>query len=229
MVLPASRRAERVNDEAVKVLQGNTLKNWRLKKAENDAFKTVEWFFFKKCCLLHVLSRWVNSRGLHPLQPAVQPPASRRAKRVNGEEVRDFNLLFFVYFICKWRGNFEKVHFFTLRAKQFFYLTHSAREYFEKLAFRKRKKCKFKRLYLKSCGVFRVKTNNLGEFIQLFSQNGCFLQALPMWVHSRRTHPLKPPVLVPAARRTQGNNDEPGKDFNLLFFMYLIWKWGETF
>ena len=41
-MLPASRRSERVNDEAVKVLQGNTLKNWRLKKAENDAFKTVE-------------------------------------------------------------------------------------------------------------------------------------------------------------------------------------------
>ena len=97
-------------------------------------------FFSKKCCLFDVLTRWVNSRGLHPLQPVVQPPASRRTKRVNGEEVRDFNLLFFVYFICKWRGNFEKLHFFTLRPKQFFYLTHSAREYFEKLAFEKKGK-----------------------------------------------------------------------------------------
>ena len=30
------------------------------------------------------------------------------------------------------------------------FLTHSAREYFEKLAFKKKKKSNFKRLYLKS-------------------------------------------------------------------------------
>ena len=52
--------------------------------------------------------------------------------------VKDFNLLFFVYFICKWGGSFEKLHFFTLRPNQFFYLTHSAWEYFEKLTLKKK-------------------------------------------------------------------------------------------
>ena len=40
---------------------------------------------------------------------------------------------------------------------------------------------------------------------------------------------LQPPVPLPAARRAQRVNDEPVKVLNLLFFVYFIWKWGETF
>ena len=41
--------------------------------------------------------------------------------------------------------------------------------------------------------------------------------------------PLQPPVPLPATRRAQRVNDEPVKVLNLLFFVYFIWKWGETF
>ena len=51
-------------------------------------------FSSKKSCLLHILSRGVNSKGLHPLQPAVPPSVASRAKRVNDEDVNDM--------ICGW-------------------------------------------------------------------------------------------------------------------------------
>ena len=51
---------------------------------------------------------------------------------------QDLNLLFFIYFIWKWGETFEKLHFFTFGPKQCFYLTHSAREYFLKLGFKKK-------------------------------------------------------------------------------------------
>ena len=64
-------------------------------------------------------------------------------------------------------------------------LTHSAREYFEKLVFKKTKKSKFKRSYLKSDGEFRVETNVFRKFIQISSKQRCFLHVLPTWVHGR--------------------------------------------
>ena len=66
-------------------------------------------------------------------------PATRPVERVNEEAVKDLNLLFFVYFIWKLGKTFEKLHFFTFGPKQCFYLTHSVREYFEILAFKKTK------------------------------------------------------------------------------------------
>ena len=62
---------------------------------------------------------------------------ARRAQRVNDEPVKVLDLLFFVYFIWKWGETLEKLHFFTFGPKQCFYLTHSVREYFEKLALKK--------------------------------------------------------------------------------------------
>ena len=85
-----------------------------------------------------------------PGYSAVLLPLTRRAQRVNDQAVKDLNLLFFIYFIWKWGEIFEKLHFFTFRPNQCFYLTHSAREYFVKLAFKKNKKYNFNQLYLKS-------------------------------------------------------------------------------
>ena len=65
-------------------------------------------------------------------------------------------------------------------------LTQSAREYFKKLAFKKNKKLNFKRLYLKSCDEFRVKTN-------IFR---IFLHTLITWVHDRG---LRSPTIPDAA------------------------------
>ena len=147
-----------------------------------------------------------SSRGLRPLQALVPLLAARRAQRVNDEAVKILNLLFFVYFIWKWGETLEKLPFFTFGPKQCFDLTHSAREYFEKLTLKKSKKRNFKRLYLKSSGEFRVETKIFRTSIQFSSKEGCFLHALPTWVHGRRLHPLQPPVPLPAARRAQRVN-----------------------
>ena len=49
-----------------------------------------------------------------------------------------------------------------------------------------------------------------------------------MWVHGRALCPLQALVPLPATRQAQTVNDEPIKVMNLLFFIYFIWKWGET-
>ena len=86
----------------------------------------------------------------------------------------------------------------------YFFLTHSAREYFEKLAFKKtNKKRNFKRLYLKSQGQFRVEINIFRKFIKFPLKQGCFLHALPTWVYGRGLCLLQPLVPLPATRWTQ--------------------------
>ena len=72
------------------------------------------------------------------------------------------------------------------------FLTHSAREYFEKLAFQKNKKSNFKRLYLKSQDIFRVNTNLFRKFMQFSLEKGGFLHALPTWVHGWGLRLLQP-------------------------------------
>ena len=101
-------------------------------------------------------------------------------------------------------------------------LTHSAGEYFEKVAFKKNKKRNFKRLYLKSQGQFRVQTNIFRNFIQFSSKQSSFLHALLTRVHVRGFRLLQPPVSLPAARRAQRVNDQTVKVLNLLFFVYFI-------
>ena len=81
--------------------------------------------------------------------PVLLPPA-RWAQRVNDQGVKDLNLLFFIYFCWKWGEIFEKLHFLTFGPNQCFYLTHSAWEYFVKLAFKRNKRYNFNQLYLKS-------------------------------------------------------------------------------
>ena len=71
-------------------------------------------------------------------------------------------------------------------------LTQSAREYFEKLAFKKSKKRNFKRLYLKSQVEFSVETNIFRKFIQFSSKCGYTVG---------RSAPYNPWVLLPAACR----------------------------
>ena len=73
-----------------------------------------------------------------PLHPPVLLSAAGWDQKVNYVEVKDLNLLFFVYFIWKWGKIFEELYFFTFGPKQCFYLIHAARVYFEKLAFKKK-------------------------------------------------------------------------------------------
>ena len=79
------------------------------------------------------------------------------------------NLLFFVfylYFFWKWAETFKKLQFFYLC----FYL-----EYFKKLPIKRSKNPKFKQLYLKNQGKFRVKTEILWKFIQISPKEPSFL------------------------------------------------------
>ena len=107
----------------------------------------------------------------------------------------DWNLSKFIW--LSWAGEINLSLIFLWE------LTHSARKYFEKLAFKKNKEQKFKRLYLKSSGEFRVETNMFRKFIQFSSKERCFLRALVTLVHRRGICPLKPPLPLPAACRAQ--------------------------
>ena len=81
---------------------------------------------------------WVHCRGLDSLKrPVPLLPAGRRPQSVNDGAVQHLNLLFFFQFHLEWRQTFEKLHFLTFGRKHCFYLTYSAREYFEKLTFKK--------------------------------------------------------------------------------------------
>ena len=92
---------------------------------------------------MHALLTWVHGMGLRPLQSPLSLPGARRALRVNDEPGKNLNLLYFVYFFWKWAAAFEKPQFFTFGQKQCFYLTHSVREYFEKLALQKKQNTQF--------------------------------------------------------------------------------------
>ena len=78
-------------------------------------------------------------------------------------------------------------------------LTHSTREYLEKLAFNKKQKNKFKRSYLKSYGEFRVENNIFRKFIQISSKQCCFF----LLFYSRGYKVGSRPVPLPAACQVQ--------------------------
>ena len=156
-------------------------------------------------------------------------PTARRAQRVHDEAAKNLNLLFFVYFIWKWEETFGKLHFFNFGPKQCFYLTHSAREYFEKMAFEK----KTKNSTLSDC-ISKTRANS--EAKVTFSESSLDFRTMGRFF-SRSIHvgtrqearPPATPVLLLAASRVERVSNEPVKDLNLLFFVYFIWKSGESF
>ena len=102
------------------------------------------------------------------------------------------------------RRSILKTAFFTFGPKQFFYLTHSAREYFEKLTFKKQKKCNFKRLYLKDWGKFRQLI--FSEILFNFLENKVvFCTLYPLGTRQRAPHPT---TLGPAAIGSPGSKSE---------------------
>ena len=119
-------------------------------RVKTNIFRKFIQFSLKQGVFLHALSTCVHGRGLRRLTPPLSLRATLRVERVNDEPVEVLNLLFFTSFFWKWIETFKKPHFFAFGPKQCFYLTHSSREYFEKLAFKKNKKHNFKLLYLKS-------------------------------------------------------------------------------
>ena len=80
---------------------------------------------------------WVHGMGHRPLQPPQLLWGARWVEGVYDEPKKNLNLLFFSPFSRKWGETFKKMKFFTYGLKQWFYLTHSGREYFEKLAFKR--------------------------------------------------------------------------------------------
>ena len=92
----------------------------------------------------------------------------------------------------------------------------------EKFAFKKNKKHNFKRLFLKSWGKFRVKTNIFRKFIQFSSKQVCFLHALPTWKNGRGLRPLQPPVPLLPARRAQ--RVRGGRLFKGIWGKRSFWK-----
>ena len=128
------------------------LKIWGEFGIKTNIFRKLIQFSSKHGAFMDALPLRVYSRGLRPLQPPELLSVFRAAQRVNDEPIKVLNLLFFAYFFWNLAEAFEKLQFLTFGPKQCFYLTHSATEYFEKLAFtkKKQKKRNFKRLYLKS-------------------------------------------------------------------------------
>ena len=126
---------------------GNSLKIWHLKEKKKkltlkSLISTARANSESKLTLSESSFNFLKNRVVFcelypPGYSVVLLPPTRRAQRVNDQAVKDLNLLFFIYFIWKWG---ETLHFFTFRPKQCFYLTHSAREYFVKLAFKKKQK-----------------------------------------------------------------------------------------
>ena len=123
------------------------LKGWGKFRITTKIFRKFIQLFLKQGVCLDALPTWVQSRRLQPL---VIPPAARRVERLNNDQAKVLHLLFFIYFFCKWGEILEKVQFFSFGRQQQFYITHSFREYFEKLSFKRNKKLNFKRLYLKN-------------------------------------------------------------------------------
>ena len=172
------------------------LKSYDEFRVKINIFRKFIQFSFKQGVFLHALHTWIHDRPLRPLVPL---PGPRGAKTVNHEPVKVLILLFFTSFFWEWAESFEKLQFFAFGPKQCFYLTHTARVYFEKLAFKKNKKCSFKRLYLKRYDEFRVKTNIFRKFIQFSFKQGVFF--------ARSTHVgTRPPPTSPgtAARASRG-------------------------
>ena len=95
---------------------------------------------------------------LRALQPPVPMPAARGAQRVNDEAVKILNLLSFVYFSWKWGETFEKLQFFTFGPKQCCHLNHSAPEYLEKLAIKKKQKTELETAVSQKLG--RIQSQN---------------------------------------------------------------------
>ena len=98
-----------------------------------------------------------------------------------------------------------------------------------KIGVQKNKERTFKRLYLQSWGKFRVKINVFRKLIEFSSSQGCFLHALPTWVHDRGVSHLQPLVPLSSSCRVEGVNDEPAQVLGLLFFASFTWKWGYNF
>ena len=147
---------------------------------------------------------WVHGRGFCPLQPPVTLRVAHRAQKVNDEPV-SFEFALFINFFWKWAETFEKLQFFTFGPKQCFYLTHSAQEYSQNLAFKEKKPRNLKRLYLRA-------------FIQFYSKQGCFLHALPTWVQGKGILPLQSPVLMSTVCRRRRVSDEQYKFWICSFY-----------
>ena len=146
---------------------------------------------------------WIFAHSTHlgTWQGALPPTTPDAAQRVNDEPVKILNLLFFIYFFWKWANTIKKLQFFPFGTKKCFYLIHSALEYFEKLALKKKKKT-----ILNNC-ISRARLNSeskltfSGSSFNFLQNRIVFLQALPVWVHGWGLCPLQLVVLLPAAHR----------------------------
>ena len=100
--------------------------------------------------------------------------------------------------------------------EQCLYVTHSARECFEKVTFKKNKKFNFKRLYRKDWGKFRELTFSEISF-HFVQKEVVFCTLQPYEYTAEDSARIQRPVLLPVACRAQRVNDEAVRDLNLLF------------
>ena len=125
--------------------------------------------------------------------------------------------------------NFWKTAIFTFWQKQCFYLTHSPAEYLEKLPIKNKQESQLQTVISQKLCWFQSQNWN---YLKVHSS---FFKKVLFFAHS--THvgtwkgalPLQPLVSLVVARSIQGVKDEVGKDLNLLFCLYFLWKWAETF
>ena len=66
-------------------------------------------------------------------------------------------------------------------------------------------------------GRIQSRNQHFQKVHSIFFKTVVFLHALPTWDHGRGHRPLKPPLLLLAARRAQRVNDELVKVLDLLF------------
>ena len=152
--------------------------------------------YSKQSYFLIALPTLVNGRGLRPLRSLVLLPSACGFQRVNDEPEKVLKSLFFVYFwFSLMSGIFQQTAIFYFGQKQCFYLTHSAREYFEDLPTKKKQKNNFKRLYLQKLREIRVRTKIFWKFIQTFFIHSIRFIKLPTWVHGRGCVPYNPHCL----------------------------------
>ena len=114
------------------------LKRFCAFRIKTNIFRKFIQFSSKLGYFLHPLPTCVHGRRFRPLQSPVLLPGACRAQRVNHEAVKDLNFVLFFWFHFKMRRKFLKTAFFHFWTKGILLFNPSAREYFEKLALKKK-------------------------------------------------------------------------------------------
>ena len=126
---------------------------------------------------------WIHNRGLLALQPSLLFKRLRESKNCPCS-VKIFGVLFFVYFVSKWRETSEERSFWTFSRSSGFF-KQLVWDISKKMANKNNKKPNFETLYLKFHAEFSDKSEIVRNFIQFSSKQNGSLQTSPTYIHIR--------------------------------------------